>query len=150
MSFLYQRLTNVDSDNDDFFQWGFSSDNPETSIMIRNNRFSARSVPSGSNTAASSINEDLSSLPGPVYFLVFKATKSVATTYDRVSLFVNPTSATEPTPDITATTDSGTTSITDFIVRTAFHEVGDAWLMDNLEIATTYAEVIPLAPLPSE
>jgi hypothetical protein len=37
-----------------------------------------------------------------------------------------------------------------FIVRTARHEFGDVWLMDNLLIGTTFADVVPAVMLSSE
>lgn len=145
-SMLFQDSINPNLPDNDFIQWGFDTGtgNPNASIMRRNGTFQSRSTTTTSNSEDSTITSTV----GSTYLLVFKATKSGAN-YDSISLFVNPDSQTEPgTPDAEATANSGLSSFDNFLARSAFHEDGDSFLIDELTIATTFAEVVPI-PEPS-
>lgn len=79
---------------------------------------------------------------GTTYFVVAKLYKS-ASNYDRMSLFVNPTSLTEPgTPSATSITDIGISSVSFFSVRTANLAAGDQTLFDELRVGTSFADVV--------
>ena len=71
------------------------------------------------------------------------------TNYDRVDLFVNPTSLDEPgTASATAAFDSGLSTVDDLLIRTVGLDGGDFYVIDNLRIATTFSEAI-VVPEPS-
>ena len=80
---------------------------------------------------------------------VFKAEKS-ATNYDSISLFVNPDSLTEPgTASAVSSVDSGLSSLDNFVSRSAFHELNDAFQLDHIQIGTQWGDVVAPVPEPT-
>jgi hypothetical protein len=136
LSFLYCELSNGD---DDFLQLGFDDAalaNPVAAALDRNGNFQARSgTTDGADTGITSVT-------GEVYFIVLKISKTGGT-YDRVSVFVNPTTATEGAPDATDTRNSTLASAFHFALRTAFYEIGDIADVDEIRVGTTWADVVP-------
>ncbi|WP_202921738.1 autotransporter-associated beta strand repeat-containing protein [Anatilimnocola aggregata] len=140
LSFLYNNTVNADG-TDDFLQVGFDSGalpNPRVSAIDENNLFTARS---GTSTSGAS---NISSTTNTTYLLVLKAEKvSTSTTYNRVSLFVNPTTTSEPvTPSAVTTTNGGLGSAAFLAFRKARLEIGDTFLFDELRVGTSYADVV--------
>jgi len=146
MSFLFSDTVNPDlSGSNDFIQFGFDTGggNPRSSIMRRNGTFQSRTTTATGGSADSGI----SSVVGNTYLLVFKAEKT-GSNYDAISLFVNPSSSLEPVADAVASGDSGLASLSALVGRSAFHEIGDTFLIDQLTIGTSFADVVPV-PEPS-
>ncbi|MFC1806218.1 PEP-CTERM sorting domain-containing protein [Planctomycetota bacterium] len=157
MSFLYSNAGDDESDGDDFIQMGFDEStlpNPQMSAMDRNGEIQVRS----STSTPTSVGTGITATTGETFFLVLKSEKTGASsTYNRVSLFVNPTTATEPaTADAVSTTNSGLdlSGSAHLGIRTAFNEFGDSYVFDEIRIGEAYADVIQLGggppPAPRE
>lgn len=148
MSLLFRDVSpNADLSND-FVQWGFdtsgATSNPKASVMRRNGSFQVRANTATTNTTDSGI----STVPGTTFMLVLKATRS-GSTYDSVSLFVNPASHVEPgTTDATRNANTSISSFDNFVSRSAFHEDADSFQIDAITIGTTFEDVVPV-PEPS-
>lgn len=151
-SFLY-RTTNPSATSEDFVQIGLSdvaAAEPKASVGSANTatgntpppQFFAR-VPNGGATGQSSVT----TLENTTYFVVAKIAKvSGSSTYNEVNLYLNPDSFSEPgtaTATATSTAGTGAATMSNFILRTARLEAGDSYLVDELRIGTTYADVIP-------
>ena len=78
-------------------------------------------------------------------FIVGCVDKDSSTNYNRLRLWVNPTSYTEDTPDVTITRDIGISAGLDtfFFFSGASNESTEAMKVDNLRIGTTWADVMP-------
>jgi hypothetical protein len=78
---------------------------------------------------------------------VYKAEKTAGGNYDNVSLFVNPGSLTEPAvADAVSSVDSGIASVANFVARSAFHEPGDTFVIDQIAIGTAWSDVVVPEP----
>jgi autotransporter-associated beta strand protein len=145
LSFLYQNtVDNNSATDDDFLQFGFDTaalPNPRVSVIDENGRWAARG---GAGTSATStIATDV----GTTYFVVLKIDKAnPGDNYNRISIIINPNSATEPAATITSTTDSGINAVSQLAMRRARHDAGDTYLIDEFRVGTTYADVITLKP----
>jgi hypothetical protein len=141
-------------EDDDFVQFqlsdGATGDNAATlSVGVRNsagNPFFAR-VGGNANTTNSAVlaadNTD--------YFLVARFSMDGAASYNRVDLFLDPTSNVEGDQIPIATRINPATGLTQldlFNVRTASLEAGDTVFVDNILIGTSFADVVPV-PEPS-
>jgi hypothetical protein len=152
-SFLY-RTNNPSATSEDFVQIGFSdvaTGEPKTSVATGSNatgnpppaEFFVRVPAAAANSTGSGIplQEDTD------YLVVGKFSKaSGSSAFNRVDLFLNPTTMTEPgtaTVFREAPAGSGPPTISNFIVRTARLDAGDQYFIDNLTIGTTYADVVP-------
>lgn len=154
MSLLFSDTVNDEEDaatgelvdgSDDFIQWGLDDGtaNPKTSIMRRNTTFQVRSTTSAGNSGDSGIK----SVVGDVFLLVYKAEKTAGGNYDNVSLYVNPDSLTEPAvADAVSSVDSGMASVANFVARSAFHEPGDTFVIDEISIGTAWSDVVVPEP----
>ena len=132
----------------DFVQWGFDdgTENPQASIIRRNGTFQARSTIIWKEN---SVDSGIAAQLEETFLLVFKAEKS-ATNYDSISLFVNPDSLTEPgTASAVSSVDSGLSSLDNFVSRSAFHELNDAFQLDHIQIGTQWGDVVATVPEPS-
>lgn len=148
LSFLYNNTVDAGTtteSGDDFLQIGFNSSSttdPRPSITDRNTTFQLRRTAN----SADSNDTGVVSQTGQTYLLVMRLDKTgTSATYNSVRFYINPQSLTEPTvADSTSTTDSGLnlTSQAHFVLRQAFQELGDTYVIDNLRIATTYEEAI--------
>jgi hypothetical protein len=156
LGFLF-RTNNPSASSEDFIQVGISdvpTGEPKASVGINNNaagnapppRFFAR-VPAG--TAGHSQAADIAT-EETTFLVVGKFSKTAgSSTYNRVDLFLNPSSAEEPAAPTAfreAAVGQGATSITNFIVRTARLEAGDQYFIDNLVIGTTFADAVVPEP----
>ncbi len=102
-------------------------------------------------------NRGLDSEPytnGDTFFVVGRISDEgpdgTAGEYDRLELFINPTSLTEP-PVATRTADRASTmmSLDTFAVRTANFAAGESVVFDELRIGTSYADVVVAVPEPA-
>ena len=78
---------------------------------------------------------------GETYLIVGKAFKT-GSTYNRLSMWVNPTSLTETTPNATSTTDTLTSAFNYFSLRTSQVGTGDLYAFDALRIGTAWNDVV--------
>jgi len=139
---FYAPTVAVDSD---FIQMGFDTAwaNPRTSIGQSRSggvpAWFARSGTTNTNYAADTV------VPENTYFLVAKVSRvSGSTNYNRVDLYVNPTSLTEPgTPTVSRTGDSGIASLAYFVIREAFVETADTYYFDEIKVVDSWAGAIP-------
>ena len=153
MSMLFRDTVNSDlttcsQTSCDFVQWGFDdgTENPQASIIRRNGTFQARSTIIWKEN---SVDSGISAQLEETFLLVFKAEKS-ATNYDSISLFVNPDSLTEPgTASAVSSVDSGLSSLDNFVSRSAFHELNDAFQLDHIQIGTQWGDVVATVPEPA-
>jgi hypothetical protein len=154
--FLY-RTNNLSTASEDFLQIGFSdvaTGEPKTSIGTGNNATGNPPPPGffirvpngvpGSAPTGVTLTEDTT------YLVVGKFSKASGSgTYNRIDLYLNPDSATEPaTPTLSreAAAGQGPPSISNLIVRTARLEAGDQYYIDNVAIGTTYADAVVPEP----
>ncbi len=148
MSYLWNNSVNNDApaSGDDFAQFGFDGtpDNPQNSIMQRNGLFQARS---STSTAASNgsvpVNID------QTYLLVMKAEDTGSGFYDQVTLWVDPLSDVEGAETVdgisTGVGAMNTGNIASIALRSAFWESDDTFLVDNILIGESFADVVPTA-----
>lgn len=78
-------------------------------------------------------------------FIVGCVDKDSSTNYNRLRLWVNPTSYTEDTPDVTITRDIGIDSGLDtfYFFSGSGNDAGEENRVDNIRIGTTWADVMP-------
>lgn len=118
--------------------------------IVDANPFSAR-VRDG--TTDTNNNSSVNAVQGETYMLVGKFWKSSAsggdatgTNYDRLDLWINPTSNDEGLNSIAATAirNSGSSAVSYFTIRTADLNAGDDMRFDSLVLGTTFADVVPV------
>ena len=96
----------------------------------------------GTANGGDTTSSTTSAAQGGTYRLVGKLSKTAGGNYNRVDLFINPTTATEPaTPDATDTADSGVAALSVFGVRTFNFDDGDRYQFDDVTVGTTFADV---------
>ncbi len=141
------------SDSTDFFQFSLNNDTSITnsgsigdlSTTDGANNFAARI---GGTSGGTSVNSTTTASGATTYFLVGKISKTSGGNYNRMELFVNPTTLTESGVAATQNADSGTAAISYFTLRLAGIETTDQYRFDELRIGTTWADVVPV-PEPS-
>lgn len=144
MSMLFS-LSAGTTDVDDFLHFMFNNDTLNTNsggfgdLSQTTTTLDARI---GTTNGGTSTLGSTSITLGTTYFLVAKLSKSV-TNYDRVDLFVNPSTLTEGSPSVTDSADAGISSIAFFTLRTLAIDATDKYQFDELRIGTTYADVVP-------
>lgn len=149
LSLLYREVVNPVFGND-FIQVGFQNtdpDQPLASVLRRNGAYQVRtgtSSPAG-NTVGATV-ADFST-----HLLVMKAEKvSGSSTYNRISLFVDPSSLTEPgTATNVVNASGGLSTIGLLTARTAFHAANDTLQIDSLRVGEDWADVVTAVPEPS-
>lgn len=146
LSFLLENPT-VENPTDDFFQVGLDSSvvNPRTSTGIADNssdapRLFARTTTSSSTTTFGASNIDAST----IYLVVMKISDGPTTgsNFDLVEVFVNPSSTVEGAPSFARSGSSGINSVAALIFRTARHEGGDSYYVDQIRIASTFEQAV--------
>jgi len=149
MSLLYRDT--VDNDpvgtGDDFLQFGLLNgpDNPTVSAINRDGEFQVRHGTPADNSMGTSVQPEV----GKTYLLVLKAEKTGGGTYDKLTLFVDPTSLSEAAnPSVTVDGNSGLDLSSDafFVIRKAFHEPGDTTVVDRFRIAETFVDAVASLP----
>jgi len=150
LSFLF-RTTSAAGVNSDFTQFGLdpTAGNPRASIGHNvNTAFDPDDHDFFARVTTTSGNSTFTGTPSQVnrtYFLVAKFAKTGASTnYNRVDLYVDPTTLTEPAAaSATRTGDAGISSLAYFITRVAFLETTDTYFLDEFKVGDTYLSVTP-------
>lgn len=104
----------------------------------------------GTVNGGDTTNSSTTFLAGTTYFLVGSVSKvSGSTDYNRVQLYINPSSNIEPgTASATDNAAGGFSTISYFTLRTLTLDSDDDYQFDELRIGTTFASVVPI-PEPS-
>lgn len=98
----------------------------------------------GGSNGGTTVNSNLSAVQGTTYLLVGKLSKTSGGNYNRIDLFINPASATEPgSTYATQNGDSGIDTVSVFAVRSFNFDVGDRYQFDNVTVGTSFADVVP-------
>jgi len=147
-SFLFQTNSATTSE-EDFFQIGLAdsaASEPVASVGVGGGTTSTTyfvRVPAGTtsgNTASSSTIMSANT----THLLVGKISKLASSNYNRVDLFVDPATFSEPSTSLVYNAkSSGIAGVGWLIVRTARMEGSDIYLLDELRIGNTYAAVVP-------
>ena len=153
-SILFRTNNASQLSNQDFFQIGFddnpnaSAGNPRVSIGANTTsgsfpadfRFFARSTTA---VAASAFHESVPIAAATTYLLVGSIFSSGGSTYDTVSLYVNPASAEDPgPPSASIVLNSGLATLSHSFIRTASLDNGDAYVLDEWRIGRDYGAVV--------
>ena len=152
-SFLF-RTTNASPLSDqDFFQWGFdatlAAGNPRVSIGANTIattfppsqpfRFFARST----TTPANSAFDPATDIAAVTTYLLVGKFSGGAGNFNRVDLFVNPSTLAEPaSASATIAVDSGVASLSHLLLRTAFLDASDAYVFDELRVGRSFTSVV--------
>jgi len=146
-SFLF-RLAVGTSDND-FIQFSLNDNTliansgsiGDLSNVADANQFATRI---GGLSGGTSVNSSTSVAQATTYLLVGKISKVSSTNYNRMELFINPTTTTETGVVATQNASAGISSISFFTVRVSNIEATDQYQFDELRIGTTWADVVPI------
>lgn len=152
-SFLFRIETGAGSD--DFIQFSLNNDTDisnsgsigDLSNVGGANTFSARiGALSGGSTAQSTT----SAVGATTFLLVGKISKTTEGNYNKMSLFVNPSTLTEPgVVSASQSADAGFAAFSFFTVRVSNLESTDQYRFDELRIGDTWADVVTAsAPIP--
>lgn len=148
LSFLFREITNPDFGTD-FIQVGFENTSPAQPLVSTLRRGGAYQVRSGtSSPAGNTVGTTIADFD--THLLVLKAEKNASGTYNRISLFIDPTSLSEPgsaTEQVNAS--SGLSTVGLLTARSAFHAAGDTVQIDNLLVGDSWADVVTAIPEPS-
>lgn len=153
-SFLF-RASNPTTNDDDFVQVGFSNlstGEPRASIGITGSndtsppKFFARAR-EGTMNESQLTSPTL--IPSTTYLMVGRISKTGgSSTYNTLDLYLNPSTLTLPvSASVTATTainsSSSSSSLSNLLIRTARLNGNETFYVDNFNIGTTYADVVP-------
>ncbi|MEX0775888.1 MAG: PEP-CTERM sorting domain-containing protein [Phycisphaeraceae bacterium] len=98
----------------------------------------------GTSNGGTTVSSSTTAIQGTTYLLVGKLWKDGSSNFNRIDLFIDPASSTEPvTANATQTGDSGLGGISVFGVRSFNFDSGDIYQFDSVRIGTTFADVIP-------
>jgi hypothetical protein len=150
MSMLFQTTTATGDRDDDFVQFGLDDkfDHPRASIGHRVNGdiddhdFFART---SSNHQRSTFT-DGAGADILTHLLVARVTRSQGGQYDRVELWVDPTSLDLGVADAIQTYNTGLSAVDRFVMRLAYLEGGDSYRIDELRIGSGLSQVISASP----
>ncbi len=155
-SFLFRTANSSPLANQDFLQFGFdnnanpASGTPRVSIGANTAsttfppnqpfRFFARS----SAATASSTFDNTTDIQGSTtYLLVGKISRTGGGNFDRVDLFVNPSTLSEPVDaSASVAVDSGISTLSHFFVRTVNLDSNDANVLDELRVGLSFNSVV--------
>jgi len=145
MSLLYREIVNP-SFGTNFIQLGFentSPDQPKASVLRRDAEYQVRAGTSSTTngTQGSGIAADFDT-----HLLVLKAEKNESANYNRISMWVDPDSLSESPATVVANADTGLSTFALFTSRSAFHEPGDTFQIDNITIGTEWSNVVVPEP----
>jgi hypothetical protein len=151
-SFLFRADTGTAVDTDDFISFMMNNDTVNTDsagIGKPNNGSLNLGARVGTSNGGDTTDSTTALVAGTTYFLVGKVSKTT-TNYDRVDLFINPSSNIEPgLASVTDSAMSAFSTISFFSLRTLTVDGTDNYQFDELRVGTTFADVVPLAvPVP--
>ncbi|TFG88358.1 MAG: hypothetical protein E4H17_02485 [Gemmatimonadales bacterium] len=138
LGFTFEQASD-DGDKDDFFTLGFSASEsePRPAVLQRYNRLGIRHA---SGDAYTTVTTEV----GRVYFAVLKLHKTVpAGAYNQLSLYVDPTSRTEPGTPTLAYNATHASSYGYLVGRTSNMETADSYAIGEIRIGRTFASVLP-------
>lgn len=154
-SFMFRTNAGSPLPNQDFFQLGFDDGsvtlptNPRLSIGANTTnstfppnspfQFFARTTTTTTNSAFDSSNDIAAAM---TYFLVGKIT-GTGGVFDRVDLFVNPSTTDEPVPSASFVLNSGATTVDTLTMRTANLDASDVYVFDEMRVSRDWVNVIP-------
>lgn len=141
-SFLLQANAGATSNNE-FFQLGLSNSvaSPTQSVVVSGS--TAANFDFSVRNATTPTSSSILFSPLTTYFIVGEVSIASGSDYNLINLWVNP-GATQPgSPSITATGDSGASTLSFLDIRTARYTSTDVFSVDNVMIGTTYADVVP-------
>jgi hypothetical protein len=152
MSFLLEAPTISDNiapnSTDDFFQFGFdtngvgASNNTRASGGIADDASQQKFFTRDGTQAADSVFGPVVN-PTTTYLLVLKIEKN-GSSYDEITLFINPDSTDENTQTSTVVATGASTLVTPsfFLFRFARHEVVDSYYLDRFRLGTDFESVV--------
>lgn len=127
----------------DFFQVGLDTDqdNPRVSAIHSNDDLNAR-IRTDQNG-----NANLNAHAGVTHFVVMRIQKDGASNYNRVDVYLDPTSISDPGTLVSTRsgTDSGMGGLNRFVTRAARMNTNETYVIDELRIGTTYRDVVGTA-----
>lgn len=136
--------------DEDFLQIGLanSSGEPPASVGITGPTAGTTPMQFFLRFPSSTANQSLVASPTftltTTYLLVLKLSKVSSTFYNRAEFFFNPTTLSEPgSPTLVRNFTTTLPDISNFRVRLARFESTDAYFIDDLRVATTFAEAVP-------
>jgi hypothetical protein len=149
LSFLFREIANP-AFGTDFIQVGFENANPAqplASVLRRNGTYQVRS--GTSSTSGGTVGSTVADFE--THLFVLKAEKDPAGgNYNKVSLFIDPDSLTEPgSPTEVSTANGGLAAAGLLTARSAFHAAGDTVQLDNIRIGTAWSDVVTPIPEPA-
>ncbi|MCC5830506.1 MAG: PEP-CTERM sorting domain-containing protein [Phycisphaeraceae bacterium] len=150
-SFLFQSPTAGAETERDFFQVWLSdgSYSGTNSASVAHDQFSGathRFLARIAKNSGGPFFNDLDTVVNETYLVVGKVSKTgdSGANFDRVDIFINPTTLTEPAvSSVFDTGDTNRSSMSVLGIRTALLESTDEYLLDEFRIGTTWASVIP-------
>lgn len=154
-SFLFRTNQILDEGSTrDFIQIGLDDTGaatPNLSVIDQNGTGNDQNFAARSSSGNNHVNSGSPVNPSTTYFIVGKAWVSgVSANYNRVSLFVDPDSLSEPgVATAVSEGDAGISIVDRFSIRTVELDTGDIYLLDELRIGTSWADVITPIPEPS-
>ena len=145
VSFLFQLDAGTLTNNDFLALWFNSSTGPNIGIKAdqgtltgTNDVFVRTSGTGGSYAPGSNIG----GTNDVTYQIVGRLSRSAPGNYSKFDLWLDPIFADLGTPDASFSGTAGISSVTSVGIRTANLDAGDALLVDNLILATTWNEVV--------
>lgn len=152
MSFLFQGITSVD----DVISVGLKEDGTGThpyrnlaGVNFGSNGGAINAEVYGVDTTQARTDTGTTAVAGTTYFLVARISKSGGD-FQSADVLVNPTSTTEPGSGWTNRNFADNTSnlLDLFRIRTAIMDTGDGFFIDEVQIGTTYDDVVTPIPEP--
>ena len=155
-SFLFRTANSSPLANQDFLQVGFDNNpNPASGtprVSVGTNTISTTFPPNqpfrffarSSAATASSMFDNTTDIQGSTtYLLVGKISRTGGGNFDRVDLFVNPSTLSEPVEaSASVTVDSGISTLSHFFVRTVNLDSNDANVIDELRVGLSFGSVV--------
>lgn len=145
LSFLFQTPT-ADGASEDFFSFGFNNSAGETTagVIHRLNSTGTDHYFGLRRSSSSEKKTTLGTTINQTYFVVLrlrKLTPGATSSYNELSLFVDPSSVYEPAPTLVFT-NTAWAAATHIAARIASAEAGDRYYIDNLCIGRSYEDVV--------
>ena len=111
-----------------------------------NTQLHARITPGAAGSRVT-VSTGSSGSAGSTYFLVGRLSTdgpAVNSNYDRMELFLNPSTLSQPEASATVNLDMGLSSLTRFGIRTVNLDTNDEYRFDELRIGTAWEDVVPV------
>jgi hypothetical protein len=101
----------------------------------------------GFTIALLGVTDSTAALSGTTYLVVGRLSKSIpgaGSIYNRFALWVNPTAAEENSPDVSVSLGGNISSFTTVGLRSLNLDPGDSVLFDNLQLSTTFQDIVTI------